>query len=409
MRRDSAKRARLARHSLRRRPDADIASSGGRRITVAAGVLAPSGRHPDTAEAATGAFAASVVLVAASLDLLGGQGIQAQALAEHLRAEGVRVRLLPVNPVFPYGLRWLRRVPYLRTAVNQILYLASLSALHKADVVHVFSAAYFSFLLGPAPALLAAKLLGKRLVLNYHSGEAEDHLARWGLLVHPWLRLADQIVVPSTYLHRVFARFGYRVQVIANVIDVSRFTYRERARLAPRFLSIRNLEPHYGVDVILCAFARIQLRYPRATLLVGGDGSQKAALERLAGKLGLTGVRFIGSFSPAEAPRLYDDADILLNASVIDNQPVSLLEAFASGLPVVSTPTGDIGAMLQAGEAGAIIAPNDPDAMALAAFALLENPVRARQLARTARASLDRFTWVCVRNSWMSVYGQDRV
>ena len=199
------------------------------------------------------------------------------------------------------------------------------------------------------------------------------------------------------------------MQVISNLIDVSRFKYRERTTIAPRFLSVRNLEPHYGVDVILYAFARIQLRYPRATLLVGGDGTQRPILERLTDELGLTGVCFIGSYAPAEAARVYDEADILLNASVVDNQPVSLLEAFASGLPVVSTPTGGIGAMLQAGDAGTIVAPNDPDAMALAALTLLDNPVRARRLARSAKASLDRFAWPHVRNSWMSAYGRGRV
>jgi len=346
------------------------------------------------------------VLVAASLDLLGGQGVQAQGLADHLRADGVRVNLLPVNPAFPHGLRWLRRIPYLRTLVNQALYLSSLPGLRRADVVHVFSAAYFSFLLGPAPAMLAARFLGKRLILNYHSGEAEDHLARWGPLVHPWLRLADEIIVPSSYLREVFSRFDYPVQVISNLIDVSRFNYRERTIMGPRFLSIRNLEPHYGVDVILHAFARIQLRYPRATLLIGGDGTQRRPLERLAGELGLHGVRFIGSFAPADAPDIYDDADMLLNASMVDNQPVSLLEAFASGLPVVSTSTGDIGNMLQAGRAGTIVAASDPEAMAVAAMMLLDNPARARLLARSARASLDRFTWPSVRNSWISLYEQ---
>ena len=401
MRGESAKPERPTRRHLRHIPGGNAVTSGRRPVAVTNGIL-----DARAADAGPCVNAASVVLIAASLDLLGGQGVQAQTLANNLRAEGMRVRLLPVNPAFPRGLRWLRRVPYLRTLVNQILYLSSLVALRKADVVHVFSASYFSFLLGPAPALLAAKLLGKRLILNYHSGEAEGHLARWGVLVHPWLRLPDEIIVPSNYLHRVFARYGYRVQVISNIIDVSNFKYRERTRIAPRFLSVRNLEPHYGVDVILCAFARIQLRYPRATLLIGGDGSQRSALERLTGELGLTGVCFIGSYAPAEAARIYDDADILLNASVVDNQPVTLLEAFASGLPVVSTATGDIGAMLQAGGAGTIVAPNDPDAMALAALALLDNPVRARGLARSARASLDRFAWPYVRDSWMRAYGQ---
>ena len=356
----------------------------------------------------TGGARASVALVAASLDLLGGQGIQAQALMENLRAEGVRVKFVPVNPAFPGGLRWLRRVAYLRTIANEFLYLPSLAALRGVDTVHVFSASYFSFLLGPVPALVAAKLLRKRVILNYHSGEAQDHLERWGGLVHPWLRLADEIVVPSDYLRRVFARFGYQARVIPNVVDVSRFKYRERIPLEPRFLSIRNLESHYGVDVVIRAFARIRRRYPQAQLVVGGDGSQRASLEGLVRELDVDGVHFIGSYAPAEAPGIYDAADILLNASVVDNQPVSVLEAFASGLPVVSTPTGDIGAMLQGGAAGVVVMPDDPEAMAAAAAGLLEDPPRARRIARCARISLERFSWAHASTGWAEVYGQGK-
>lgn len=350
----------------------------------------------------------SVALVAANLDILGGQGIQAQALQENLRAEGVDVRLVPVNPAFPRGLRWLRRYPYLRTVVNQMLYLPSLASLWKVDVVHVFAASYFSFLLGPAPALLAAKVLKKRVILNYHSGEADNHLARWGVLVHPWLRLADEVVVPSDYLREVFARYGYRVRVIPNVIDVSRFRYRERTRVAPRFLSLRNLERHYGVDVVIRAFSLIRRRYPGATLVVGGYGTEEKALKELVRGLRLDGVRFIGRYSPAEAPRIYANADIFLNASVVDNQPVSVLEAFASGLPVISTPTGDIGAMLQDGSAGVIVRHDDPAAMAAAAEALLQDSARALQIARHARSTLDRFSWEHVRGGWADAYGSAR-
>ncbi len=350
----------------------------------------------------------SVAVVAASLEILGGQGIQAQALLENLRSEGVRVKFVPINPTFPRGLRKLRQVPYIRTIVNQILYIPTLFALRNVDVVHVFSASYFSFLLGPVPALLVARFWRKRVILNYHSGEARDHLARWGVLVHPWLRLADEIVVPSDYLRVVFARFGYRARVIPNVVDVSRFRYRERQPLEPRLLSTRNLEPHYGVDVVIRAFSRIRHRYPEAKLVIAGGGSQRASLERLVRELALDGVSFIGSYAPAEAPGIYESSDILLNASVIDNQPVSVLEAFASGLPVVSTPTGDIGTMLQDGAAGVVVMPHDPEAMAAAVTELLEDPPRARRIARCAHISLEKFSWAYAGSGWAEVYGQEK-
>jgi glycosyltransferase involved in cell wall biosynthesis len=348
-----------------------------------------------------------VALVAAGLEILGGQGIQAKALVDGLRLQGYAVSFLPVNPAFPRGFRWLRRLRYVRTVFNQLFYLPSLLSLRRSDVAHVFSASYWSFLLAPVPAILMAKLFGKRSVLHYHSGEADDHLSRWGALVHPWLRMADEIVVPSEYLQCVFAQYGYRVRVVKNVVDTQRFAYRERSPLTPRLLSVRNLESHYRVEDVIQAFPLVKAAYPEATLTVAGYGSQEQHLKALAAGLGVEGIRFVGRVEPQDVPALYAGADIFLNAAVIDNQPVSVLEAFAAGLPVVSTGTGDIAAMLRHGEAGVLVPPQDPQAMAEAVIALLDQPERARVLARRARDEVELYTWGRISADWADVYRKE--
>src|SRR5438046_1742734 len=118
-----------------------------------------------------------VAVVAASLDILGGQGVQAHSLVEALRADGYPVTFLAINPRFPTGLRRLHNIRYVRTCANQMLYLPSLMRLASVDVVHVFSASYWPFLLAPVPAMAAARIFNKRVVLHYHSGEADDHLS----------------------------------------------------------------------------------------------------------------------------------------------------------------------------------------------------------------------------------------
>jgi glycosyltransferase involved in cell wall biosynthesis len=345
-----------------------------------------------------------VALVAASLDILGGHGIEAALLREGLEADGYDVSFLPVNPRFPRSLAWLRRVPCARTVLNELLYAPTLAALRDADVVHVFSASYWSFLLAAAPPMLAARALGKRVVLHYHSGEAEDHLARWGLWVHPWLRLAHAIVVPSVYLQDVFARHGHRAQVIPNVVDLARFRYRERLPSGPRLLSTRNLESHYGVDTVLKAFSLLKAQHPEASLTVAGSGSQASALHRLARELGLEDVRFVGRVEPEAMPGLCDACDVFVNASVVDNQPVSILEAFAAGLPVATTPTGGIAEMVRHAETGLLVAPRDPLALARAVARLLEQPEHARDMARRARQEVEAYTWPRVRKAWADAY-----
>ncbi len=346
----------------------------------------------------------AVALIAPSVEMLGGHAVQARALADGLRSEGYDVFVVPINPAFPPGLRRLRRLRYARTIVNEVLYLSTLLRLRRADVVHIFSASYWSFVLAPLPAILVARGFGKRVVLNYHSGEAPDHLGRWGLLVHPWLRLVDQIVVPSDFLRAVFAGHRYQTRVIRNIVDTSRFAYRERRILRPRLLSTRNLEPHYRVDNTLEAFGRVRAHYPDATLTVAGYGSEEGRLRQLATSLGVGGIRFVGRVEPEAMPRLYDEADIFLNSSVIDNQPVSVLEAFAAGLPVVSTGTGDLAALVRDGETGLVIPSNDPRRMTDAILTLLRNPERSVAIGRRARQEAEQYTWPRVRHEWATVY-----
>jgi len=348
-----------------------------------------------------------VCLVAPSLDILGGQAVQASRLFRSLQdVPSVVVELLPINPRLPGVLRLLQRVRYLRTVVTSVRYVWTLiTRLPRYDIVHVFSASYFSFLLAPTPALLVGRWYGKRVVLNYRSGEAEDHLRRWGRSVLAILRRADVLVVPSGYLVEVFRRVGLGARVVGNIVDLRQFAFRERKSLRPIFLSNRNLEVHYNVACVLRAFARIQRRRPEARLIVAGDGSQRGALLRLASELGLQNVEFVGRVTPARMPALYDTADVYLNAPDVDNMPASILEAFASGLPVVTTDAGGIPHIVRHDETGLIVPRGDHDAMAAAALRLLDDPVGAYRL--TCRA-LDecrlRYAPDVVAAEWVRLY-----
>jgi glycosyltransferase involved in cell wall biosynthesis len=346
-----------------------------------------------------------IAVVAASLDILGGQGVQAYSLVDSLEADGYSVTFLPINPQFPKGLEWVRRVRGLRTVLNELIYAPSLLRLVASDVVHVFSGSYWSFLLAPVPAMILGRLFNKQVVLHYHSGEAEDHLSNWGWLVHPWLRLANELVVPSTYLQEVFGRHGLHAHVIANVVDLSRFRFHERRPLRPRLLSTRNLERYYRVDTIIEAFAHFKSEVPAATLTIAGYGSQERGLRDLVASLGLASVEFVGKVDPNDMPALYAAHDIFVNASELDNQPVSLLEAFASGLPVVSTAAGDIPFMVKNGLKGALSA-SDPRALSQAIAAVYRNPDGAREMARRAREDVNQFTWPAVRDQWAAIYAE---
>jgi glycosyltransferase involved in cell wall biosynthesis len=347
-----------------------------------------------------------VLVVAASLDIVGGQAVQAARLVEGLSREpSLEVSFQPINPRLPGALGALQSVKYVRTLATSAAYLAQLAArVPRFDVVHVFSASYFSFVLAPTPALLAAKLCGRRALLNYHSGEAEDHLTRWRSTAVPTARLFDAIAVPSAYLVEVFARFGLPARAVFNHVDTGRIPYRERAPLRPVFLSNRNLEPHYNVACVLRAFSVIQTRLPGARLTIAGDGSQRAALESLARELRLEGVGFLGRVAPERMPELYDAADVFLNASDVDNMPLSIIEAYAAGLPVVTTDAGGIPYIVSHEETGLLVPRGDHEALARAALRLVADEGLARRVAASARAECRKYSWEAVRGEWVRLY-----
>jgi glycosyltransferase involved in cell wall biosynthesis len=296
------------------------------------------------------------------------------------------------------------QVKFLRTVVTQALYWPLLlRELRHADVVHVFSASYFSFLLAPLPAVLVAKLLGKPVVMNYRSGQAPDHLKR-SRIARAALRSVDQNAVPSRFLHDVFASFGIRSEIIPNIVDVERFRYRRRERLHPRFLSTRNFEPLYNLPCTLRAFRLVQDRYPDAELTLVGSGSQEPAVRRLAEELALRNVTFAGRVRPEDIWRYYAETDIYLQTPDIDNMPSSVLEAFASGCPVVSTNAGGVPAILTDGLHGLLVPCNDHKAAAAALLRLLEEPAVACRMAEAALETCVRYQWSSVRSQWVALY-----
>jgi glycosyltransferase involved in cell wall biosynthesis len=294
---------------------------------------------------------------------------------------------------------------YVRTVVTSIAYGWSLlRSLGRYDVVHAFSASYWSFVLAPLPAMAIGRLYRKGVILNYRSGQADDHLTRWPSAVAQ-MRMAHAIVVPSGYLVDVFARFSLTAHSIFNFVDVERLRYRRRERVAPTFLSNRNFEEHYNVACVLRAFARIQAKIPDARLIVAGDGPQRDMLHALAASLSLNNIDWRGAVPPAGMADLYDAADVYMNAPSIDNMPNSIIEAYAAGLPIVTTDAGGIPYIVTHDRTALMVPVNDDQALATAALRVVNEPGLALRLADAGRDEcLTKYVWPAVREEWARMY-----
>jgi glycosyltransferase involved in cell wall biosynthesis len=347
-----------------------------------------------------------VLVAAPSLDILGGQSRQAIRLMEGLgRESDLEIGFVPHNPRLPGMLRSLQKIKYVRTVVTTLYYvLLLLWRVRQYDIIHVFSASYYSYSLSVIPALFISRLYGKKSILNYRSGQAEDHLENWRSAV-PTVRWADEIVAPSGYLVDVFARHGLRARAIHNIVELDRFSFRERAPLRPVFLTSRLLEPLYNVPCVLRAFAIIQQQYPDATLTIAADGFLRGELEQLARDLKLRNTVFLGFVPFEKMPALYDAADIYLSATNIDNMPSSITESMACGLNVVTTDGGGAIPYIMTNEVtGLIVNRDDHEAMAAAAIRLLNDDELALRLVRNAHESSKKFTWPHIRDEWVKLY-----
>jgi glycosyltransferase involved in cell wall biosynthesis len=334
----------------------------------------------------------------------GGMANQTRQLAELLGAEGLTVELVQVNR--PYRPAWMGAVRGIRAACRLVPYLFDLwRTLGRVQLAHVMANSGWAWHLFAAPAVLIAHLRKVPVVVNYRGGDAERFFATSFSRVKPILSRASAVVVPSRFLASVFARYGVSVQIVPNIVDVARFSRRTDTPAVPHLVVTRNLEPIYDVETALRSFALVRGRRVDARLTVAGTGPSEAALRALAAELHVAdAVTFSGRIENRDMPALYHAASVMLNPSTVDNMPISILEAWASGVPVVSTRVGGVPFLVDEGRNALLVEPRQPEAMAEAALRILDSPALAVSLAEAGRVAAEQFAWPRVREAWLAVY-----
>ena len=203
---------------------------------------------------------------------------------------------------------------------------------------------------------------------------------------------------------RVFDRYGIPYTVIPNVLESSGSTFRARAEIKPRFISIRSLTETYNIKCTLKAFKVVQEKYSDASLLLLGDGPLRSELEQFADDLKLQKVSFVGQVPNTEIYRYLDDADIMVSSSRFDNMPVSILEGFRAGLLVIASNVGGVSYMLEDGQNGYLFESDDDCQMAEKMIAAVEHPESTLKMIENARRCLDDYRWENCREKLLALY-----
>lgn len=339
----------------------------------------------------------------------GGMSVQTAQLENLLQKERLEVRTLPVNFSFPRGLRFIDNLKYIRAVVRLLFYMVILCRrLKGVDLIHILSNSYLSFFLYTAPAIFVGKLYCCKVIINYRGGLAREFLKKYKWIVCQILRMADALIVPSEYLVEIFKQYNFMPEIVPNIINLERFFKVQRhggsVNGPIRLLVVRNLEKIYNVACAVRAFRDIQREYPQASLFIVGEGSEEITLKRLVLDMDLDDVNFVGRVSNQDIPELYRKATVVLNTSNVDNFPISVLEAFVSGVPVVSTNVGGIPYLIKDGVSGLLVNRDDDKGMAQCVLRLLKDKDLYRRISENGQKEALKYSWEYVRPQLFTVY-----
>ena len=264
----------------------------------------------------------------------------------------------------------------------------------SADIVHINIALVpLATLLRTGLLALSARLGGAQVIVHVHSGvielwlttRARRMLAR--LMLLPARRI---ITVSQSSRAPLAASVGVnRLVVIPNGVDVSAYGPAEPSHNPPRILFAGVISPRKGVVDLLQASGILHARgVAHEVLLAGGppaEGPRPEAEARLAAATNGAPARFLGPQRHEAMAALYRSADLFCLPSWIEAMPLTILEAMATGLPVVATPVGDIGQVVEDGVSGRLVPVRAPEALANALEPLLSQPPLRRAMGKAAR------------------------
>jgi glycosyltransferase involved in cell wall biosynthesis len=255
----------------------------------------------------------------------------------------------------------------------------------------------------------ATSQLCRTLNLKYipflHGGNLPKRLGRNPMICNMIFNHSYTCVAPSNYLLEAFRNHGYsNVVYIPNAIDIGHYLDKERKQASPKLLWVRSFAEIYNPMMAVRVLQQLQERHPEASLCMVGpdkDGSLNKT-QKLADDLGVS-VIFTGKLSKQEWATLAQEYDIFINTTHFDNMPVSVIEAMALGLAVVSTNVGGIPFLLEHQYEALLVGDNEVSEMVAAINQLIDCPSLFNQITTNANQKAITFDWKIVNQQWFKI------
>ncbi|MFT3795441.1 glycosyltransferase family 4 protein [Flavobacterium sp.] len=248
------------------------------------------------------------------------------------------------------------------------------------------------------------RLFGLKYIPILHGGDLPNRLRRNPKLCRLVFSHAHVNVAPSGYLWEAFRNAGFQTLKIPNAIDTAHYVFTERKKLKPKLLWVRSFSDLYNPQMAVKVLHEVKKQFPDAELcMVGPDKNGNLEKTRqLAESLGVS-VEFTGKLSKADWLKLSEAYDIFINTTHYDNMPVSVIEAMALGIPVVSTNVGGLPFLLEHGKTALFVADNDTDEMAKCVINLINDQEIKSKIVQNAFLLTREFDTQKVQSAWLEI------
>ncbi len=260
---------------------------------------------------------------------------------------------------------------------------------------------YFAWIIGTL-----SRVLNKPYIPIIRGGDFINRIAKSAGITSSFLRNAAHVVAPSQYMYEALRKKGVDVIFIPNFIEVSEYVFKARTKLLPRMLWVRSFHKIYNPELAIDVVAQLKSKYPSVHLTMIGpdkDGSLDRCRQLAKNKVLETNITFTGKLSKPEIRSLAFEHDIFMNTTTIDNHPVSVIEAMALGLVVITTDVGGIPFLVTHEQEGVLVPSHDAPAFVKAIESVLNNADRAHQFQTQARTKVEQYDWSIVKTHWINL------
>lgn len=237
-----------------------------------------------------------------------------------------------------------------------------------------------------------------------HGGKLPSRINKSKYLSKLLFNYSYKNIAPSNYLKNAFEKKGFKVEYIPNIIEIEKYKFKNRSTLAPKLLWVRAFKHLYNPNLAIDVVVLLKEKYPELKLCMVGpvkdDSFQKVSARVIEENL-QEYVEFTGVLPKEAWHKKSEEFDIFINTTNFDNTPVSVMEAMALGLPIVSTNVGGMPFLIENGKDGVLVEKEDAASMANAIEEIIENDVS--EMINNARKKAESFSWQKVKNKWLEI------